>query len=110
MKAGNSGSTRDACVCWSISSDTRVRYALGRPRRQAYIRRRGSYQSHTATRADGGRLGSTGLEALRDVMTTLLVTVAENAMVAEAAQVMIVEHVGAALIVVGEHLRWILTE
>src|SRR3954469_8929550 len=50
------------------------------------------------------------METLRDVMSTLLVTVAEGATVAEAAQVMSLEHVGAALIVDGEHLRGIFTE
>src|SRR5262245_7683600 len=50
------------------------------------------------------------METLRDVMSTLLVTVAEDATVAEAAQVMSLQHVGAALIVDGDHLRGIFTE
>jgi CBS domain-containing protein len=50
------------------------------------------------------------METLRDVMSTLLVTVAEHATVAEAAQVMSLEHVGAALIVDGDRLRGIFTE
>jgi CBS domain-containing protein len=47
---------------------------------------------------------------LRDVMNTLLVTVAEDATVAEAAQVMSLQHVGSALIVDGDRLRGIFTE
>ena len=43
-------------------------------------------------------------------MSTLLVTVAEDATVSEAAQVMSLQHVGAALIVDGERLRGIFTE
>jgi CBS domain-containing protein len=50
------------------------------------------------------------METLRDVMSTLLVTVAEDATVSEAAQVMSLQHVGAALIVDGERLRGIFTE
>jgi CBS domain-containing protein len=50
------------------------------------------------------------METLRDVMSTLLVTVAEDATVSEAAQVMSLQHVGAALIVDGDHLRGIFTE
>jgi CBS domain-containing protein len=50
------------------------------------------------------------MERLRDVMSTLLVTVAEEATVAEAAQVMSLEHVGAALIADGDQLRGIFTE
>jgi CBS domain-containing protein len=47
---------------------------------------------------------------LRDVMSTLLVTVPADATVAEAAQVMSIHHVGAALIVEGDELRGIFTE
>jgi len=43
-------------------------------------------------------------------MSTRLVTVAEDATVAEAAQVMSLQHVGAALIADGDHLRGIFTE
>jgi CBS domain-containing protein len=50
------------------------------------------------------------METLRDVMSTLLVTVPAEATVAEAAQVMSIQHVGAALIVEGETLRGIFTE
>jgi CBS domain-containing protein len=50
------------------------------------------------------------METLRDVMSTLLVTVLADATVAEAAQVMSIEHVGSALIVDGEALRGIFTE
>jgi CBS domain-containing protein len=50
------------------------------------------------------------METLRDVMSTLLVTVAEDATVSEAAQVMSLQHVGAALIVDGDRLRGIFTE
>ena len=49
------------------------------------------------------------METLRDVMSTLLVTVAEDATVSEAAQVMSLQHV-AALIVDGDRLRGIFTE
>jgi CBS domain-containing protein len=50
------------------------------------------------------------METLRDVMSTLLVTVPADATVAEAAQVMSIQHVGAALIVDEEILRGIFTE
>jgi CBS domain-containing protein len=50
------------------------------------------------------------METLRDVMSTLLVTVPADATVAEAAQVMSIQHVGAALIVDGETLHGIFTE
>jgi CBS domain-containing protein len=50
------------------------------------------------------------MDALRDVMSTLLVTVPAEATVAEAAQVMSIQHVGAALIVDGDRLRGIFTE
>jgi CBS domain-containing protein len=50
------------------------------------------------------------METLRDVMSTLLVTVPADATVAEAAQVMSLEHVGAALIADGETLHGIFTE
>jgi CBS domain-containing protein len=50
------------------------------------------------------------METLRDVMSTLLVTVPAHATVAEAAQVMSIEHVGAALIVEGDTLHGIFTE
>lgn len=43
-------------------------------------------------------------------MSTLLVTVSADATVAEAAQVMSIQHVGAALIVDGDELRGIFTE
>jgi CBS domain-containing protein len=50
------------------------------------------------------------METLRDVMSTKLVTVPADATVAEAAQVMSIHHVGAALIVDGDRLRGIFTE
>jgi CBS domain-containing protein len=50
------------------------------------------------------------METLRDVMSTLLVTVPADATVAEAAQVMSIQHVGAALIADGETLHGIFTE
>jgi CBS domain-containing protein len=50
------------------------------------------------------------METLRDVMSTTLVTVPADATVAEAAQVMSIHHVGAALIVDGDRLRGIFTE
>jgi CBS domain-containing protein len=50
------------------------------------------------------------METLRDVMSTLLVTVPADATVAEAAQVMSIQHVGAALIVEADRLHGIFTE
>ena len=50
------------------------------------------------------------METLRDVMSTLLVTVPEDATVSEAAQVMSLQHVGAALVIDGEALVGIFTE
>jgi CBS domain-containing protein len=50
------------------------------------------------------------METLRDVMSTLLVTVPADATVAEAAQVMSLQHVGAALIADGDVLHGIFTE
>jgi CBS domain-containing protein len=50
------------------------------------------------------------METLRDVMSTLLVTVPAEATVAEAAQVMSLQHVGAALIADGDRLHGIFTE
>jgi len=93
-----------------MSSATSVRYAFGRPRRHAYARARGAYQSQTAIRAEAGRLGSARMETLRDVMSTLLVTVDTDATVAEAAQLMSLQHVGAVLIVDGDQVRGIFTE
>jgi CBS domain-containing protein len=50
------------------------------------------------------------METLRDVMSTLLVTVPATTTVAEAAQVMSLQHVGAALIAEGDALQGIFTE
>jgi CBS domain-containing protein len=50
------------------------------------------------------------METLRDVMSTLLVTVDKDATVAEAAQLMSLQHVGAVLIVDGDQVGGIFTE
>jgi CBS domain-containing protein len=50
------------------------------------------------------------MPTLRDVMSTTLVTVAPDATVSEAAEVMSIHHVGAALVVERDRLRGIFTE
>src|SRR6185436_6394989 len=47
MNARYGATTRGACVCWSMTSETRTRYGVGRIR-QGYNRRRGSYHSRSA--------------------------------------------------------------
>jgi len=50
------------------------------------------------------------MDVLRDVMSTTLVTVEPDATVADAAQLMSIHHVGAALVLAGDTLHGIFTE
>jgi hypothetical protein len=59
MNARYEATTRGACVCWSITSETRTRYGVGRIR-QGYILRRGSYHSRSAPCARAIERSETG--------------------------------------------------
>src|SRR6266581_7451132 len=104
----NAKATRAASVCCSITSLTRTAYGSIPSRRHGYLSRRGRYQARTARRS--GLLSRAVMPALRELMSIDLISVPPTATVAEAAQVMSLQHVGAALVVDADDLVGIFTE
>ena len=95
----NAGTTRLACVCWSITSDTQTAYGSCEPR-HGYARRRGAYHARRASLPRRRRLGLLdGMTTVRDIMSKDLVAVEPTATVAEAATLMGGHHVGSALVI-----------